>query len=46
MGWSMKIARVAGTEIGIHITFLPFLAWMAFGYYQVGGAEAAVTTQA
>ena len=43
MGWSLTIGRVAGTEIRIHITFLLFLAWIAFVYYRTGGGEAAVT---
>jgi Zn-dependent protease/CBS domain-containing protein len=42
MRWSVKIARVAGTEVRIHITFLLFLAWIGFSYYQVGGAAAAI----
>ncbi len=42
MGWSVKIARVAGTEIKIHITFLVFLLWIGFIYYQVGGRAAAI----
>jgi Zn-dependent protease/CBS domain-containing protein len=42
MRWSVKIARVGGTEVRIHITFLLFLAWIAFSYYQVGGAAAAI----
>jgi stage IV sporulation protein FB len=42
MRWSVKIARIAGTEIRLHITFLIFLAWIGFAYYQAGGPEAAV----
>ena len=42
MRWSIKIARIAGTEVRIHITFLLFLAWIGFSYYQVGGAAAAI----
>jgi Zn-dependent protease/CBS domain-containing protein len=42
MRWSIKIARIAGTEVRIHITFLLFLAWIGFSYYQVGGAAQAV----
>ncbi len=42
MGWSFKIARVAGTDIKIHVTFLLFLLWIGFIYYQVGGREAAI----
>jgi stage IV sporulation protein FB len=44
MPWSITIARVAGSEIRIHLTFLIMLAWYAIsGYYQ-GGAAAAVDT--
>ena len=42
MRWSVKIARVAGTEIRLHVTFLLFLAWIGFAYYHAGGAEAAL----
>ena len=42
MRWSLKILRVAGTEVRIHITFLLFLAWIGFTYYNAGGAPAAV----
>src|ERR1044071_9790845 len=42
MQWSIKVARVAGTEIRIHFTFLLFLAWIGIGYYQAGGAAAAI----
>ncbi len=42
MRWSVKIVRVAGTEIRLHITFLLFLAWIGFAYYHAGGAEAAL----
>ena len=42
MRWSIKIARIAGTEVRIHITFLLFLAWIGFSYYQMGGAAAAI----
>jgi Zn-dependent protease/predicted transcriptional regulator len=42
MSWSLKIARVAGTEIRVHITFILFLIWLGFIYYRLGGARAAV----
>lgn len=42
MGWSLKLLRVAGTEIRIHVTFVLFLAWIAFTYYLTGGTAAAV----
>jgi Zn-dependent protease/CBS domain-containing protein len=41
MRWSIKIARIAGIEVRIHITFLLFLAWIGFTYYQTGGPAAA-----
>lgn len=41
MRWSVKIARVLGIEVRLHITFLLFLAWIGFSYYQRGGPEAA-----
>lgn len=41
MRWSIRIARVAGTEVKIHITFLLLLAWIGFVYYRQGGGEAA-----
>ena len=41
MRWSIKIARIAGIEVRIHITFLLFLAWIGFTYYKVGGPAAA-----
>jgi Zn-dependent protease len=42
MRWSLKIARFAGTDVRIHVTFLLFLAWIGFSYYQAGGSAAAV----
>jgi Zn-dependent protease/predicted transcriptional regulator len=42
MGWSIKVARIAGTEIKIHVTFVLFLAWLGFVYYRIGGTQAAV----
>jgi Zn-dependent protease len=41
MPWSITIARVAGTAVRIHVTFLLLLGWIWFAYYQQGGAEAA-----
>jgi hypothetical protein len=29
MGWSITIGTVKGTVIRLHITFLPFLLWIA-----------------
>ena len=41
MGWSIRVARVAGIEVKIHVTFLLLLAWIWFTHYQNGGTEAA-----
>lgn len=41
MPWSVTIARIAGTEIRIHLTFLLLLLWIGIAqYYQGGTAEA------
>jgi len=42
MRWSFKVASVAGIEVRIHLTFLLFLAWIGFSYYQVEGLPGAV----
>ncbi len=42
MSWSITIAKVAGSEIRIHLTFLILLAWIGFAEYLSGGAAAAV----
>src|SRR3954468_14160430 len=41
MGWSIRVARVAGTEVKIHVTFLLLLAWIWFMHYRDGGTQAA-----
>ena len=41
MPWSITIARVGGTAVRIHVTFLLLLSWIWFAYYQRGGTEAA-----
>lgn len=42
MRWSLKIARIAGTEIRVQITFFLFLGWIAFTYFSMGGTPATV----
>jgi Zn-dependent protease len=42
MRWSFKVASVAGIEVRIHLTFLLFLAWIWFSYYQVAGLGGAM----
>jgi Zn-dependent protease len=39
---SLKVASIFGIEVRIHLTFLLFLAWIWFSYYQVAGFEGAV----
>ncbi|HSJ08980.1 MAG TPA: site-2 protease family protein [Longimicrobiales bacterium] len=41
MGWSFRIARIAGTEVRLHVTFLLLLAWIGFSAYRAAGAAAA-----
>ncbi len=41
MLWSLTVARVAGTAVRIHVTFLLFLTWIWFAYYREGGSPAA-----
>lgn len=41
MSWSIKVARVAGVDVKIHLTFLLLLAWIGFTHYLQGGAAAA-----
>ncbi len=42
MGWSLRVARIAGIDIRIHVTFFVLLAWIGLAYYAEGGIEAAV----
>jgi Zn-dependent protease/CBS domain-containing protein len=41
MKWSYKVARVAGIDVKIHVTFLLLLAWFGAMYWQEGGARGA-----
>jgi Zn-dependent protease/predicted transcriptional regulator len=34
MKWSLKIARIAGIDVKIHLTFLILVAYVGFSYYQ------------
>jgi Zn-dependent protease/CBS domain-containing protein len=42
MPWSFRIARIGGTDVRIHITFLLLLLWLGWMYYQQGGWDAAI----
>lgn len=43
MRWSVKLAKIAGIEVRMHLTFLLLLAWIGVVYYREGGAPAAVS---
>jgi Zn-dependent protease/CBS domain-containing protein len=42
MSWSFRIAKIAGTEVRIHLTFFLLLAWIAWVSYRQGGWPAAI----
>ncbi len=42
MTWSYRIARIAGTDIKVHATFLLLLLWYGFDAWRTGGPAAAV----
>lgn len=42
MRWSFKVARVAGIDVKIHVTFLLVLAWFGLMYWREGGVQGAV----
>jgi len=42
MKWSFTVARIAGTQVRIHITFLLLLAWIGMAYWLHGGPAAAL----
>jgi stage IV sporulation protein FB len=41
MRWSYTIARIAGTEVKVHVTFLLLLGWIAYDVNAEAGAGAA-----
>jgi stage IV sporulation protein FB len=42
MSWSFPIARIGGTAVKIHATFLLLFLWLGVSYLIAGGPEAAV----
>src|SRR5437879_3069211 len=42
MKWSIRVGRIGGIDLKIHVTFLIFLAWIAATYYLQGGRAVAV----
>src|SRR5204863_6563065 len=43
MSWSLPIARIAGIQLRIHITFLLLIVGLGLGYYAQGGSAAAIS---
>jgi Zn-dependent protease len=42
MRWSYTIARIAGTEVKVHLTFLLLLGWIAYDVWAAAGPAAAL----
>jgi len=42
MRWAIRMGRIAGIEVRIHLTFFLLLAWLGVVDYQQGGSSAAV----
>jgi stage IV sporulation protein FB len=42
MRWSYTIARIAGTEVKVHLTFLLLLGWIAYYVWSAAGPAAAL----
>lgn len=42
MSWSFTIAKVAGTRVRLHFTFLILLAWIGLDLYRKAGVDAAL----
>jgi Zn-dependent protease/predicted transcriptional regulator len=38
MKWSIRLARIAGIDVRLHLTFLVLLAWIAWSHYQSTGS--------
>lgn len=43
MRWSIRIARIFGIDVKVHVTFLLLLAWIGAAYFRQGGWPAART---
>jgi len=42
MRWAIRLGRIAGIEVRIHLTFFLLLAWLAVSDYQFGGLHEAL----
>src|ERR1043166_9679444 len=43
MRWSFHVARIAGIDVRIHVTFFLLLVWIASIFYGSGGTQAAIS---
>jgi Zn-dependent protease/CBS domain-containing protein len=39
--WSIPVARIAGTVVRVHVTFVLFLVWVGGAQWRIGGRDAA-----
>jgi stage IV sporulation protein FB len=39
--WSIPVARIAGTVVRVHVTFVLFLLWIGSAQWRIGGRDAA-----
>lgn len=44
MGWSIKLGRIAGIPVQMHLTFLLLLLWVGMSHWQRDGTSQAVVT--
>ena len=42
MRWTLRLGRIAGTEVRIHLTFFLLLAWFGMANYEKGGMQGSV----
>ena len=42
MSWSFRIARIMGTDVKVHVTFVLLLAFYAFDGFRTGGQAGAL----
>ena len=42
MNWSWRVARIGGTEVKLHFTFVLLIAWLVWQGFATGGAVGAV----
>jgi Zn-dependent protease/CBS domain-containing protein len=45
MRWAIRLGRIAGIEVRIHVTFFLLLAYLGFAGYHGAGTEVAITTR-